>query len=390
MKKIPVEDLKPKMTFSKPIYIDGGNLYIESNVPLKEDDIKRLMKWGVTFIETEGNIVQEVRKPKASTSLNSHEILEKYEHLLTMRKPLIEVHSNACLLIEQVHAAIRKDNSIDMKDIQNNVKAIIELLKENSNIFIFLNGLDDAERNYLVAHSINVTFYSLIIGLALNYTDQRLLELGTGTILIDAGMIKIPVYIVHKQSNLTDNEFQMIKAHPVHGYKSITAYPNISDNIAAISLQHHEQFDGKGYPRGLKDKEINEYARIAAIADSYESQTSKRSYRDKVGSYHAMKNLIASGVNKFDPEILRVFLSIMSVYPIGSLIELNDKNIGIVVGSIVEKPLRPIIKLIFDSNHEKISDTKIINLVEDSSKYITKVLDEKEAGINLFDVLWGF
>ena len=390
MKKIPVEELKPGMTFSKPIYIDGDNLLIESNVSLKENDIKKLMKWGVVFVETEGGIVQKVNTPKPSAQSNSHDILEKYEHLLTMRKRLIEVHSNACLLIEEVHSAIRKDLPIDIKGIQTNVKAIIELLKENSNIFIFLNGFDDVERNYLVTHSINVTFYSLLIGLALNYTDQQLFELGTGAILIDAGMTKIPVYIVHKQSNLTDNEFQMIKAHTVHGYKSIAGNPKMNDNIASISLQHHEQFDGKGYPRGLKGKEIHEYARIAAIADSYESQISKRSYRDKVGAYHAMKNLLASGVNKFDPEILRLFLSIMSVYPIGSLIELNDNTIGIVVGSIVEKPLRPIIKLIFDKNREKISETKIINLVEDTSKYITKVLDEKEAGINLFDVLWGF
>ena len=103
-----------------------------------------------------------------------------------------------------------------------------------------------------------------------------------------------------------------------------------------------------------------------------------------------MKNLLASGVNKFDPEILKIFLSRMSVYPIGSLVELNDKTIGLVIGSVTEKPLRPIIKLIFDSNHKKIEETQIINLLEDTSKYITKVLNEKDSGINLFDVLWGF
>jgi HD-GYP domain-containing protein (c-di-GMP phosphodiesterase class II) len=306
-----------------------------------------------------------------------------------MKKRLVEVHSTACSFIEQVHAAIRKDNPIDLKGIQDNVSAILELLEENSNIFIFLHSFEDVEKNYLVTHSIDVTFYSLLIGLAMDYTKKQLLELGTGTILIDAGMTKVPVYIVHKKSTLTENEFQMIKAHPVHGYKSLVGYPGLNENIAGISLQHHEQFDGKGYPRGLKGKEIMEYARIASIADSFEAQTSKRSYRDKVGAYHAMKNLLASGVNKFDPEILRVFLSIMSVYPIGSLIELNDKSIGIVVGSIVEKPLRPIIKLIFNENREKISDTKIINLVDDTSKFITKVLAEKEAGVNIFDVLWG-
>ena len=389
MKKIPVEDLKPGMTFSKAVYIDSENMLVAANVPLKEEDIKKLMKWGVISVGTEGDHVQRERNTKPAPASSSNDILDKYKKLLNMRKRLIEVHGNACSLIEQVYTAIRKDQPVDLPGIQTNVKAIIELLKENRNIFIFLNGFDDVEKNYLVTHSINVTFYSLVIGFALNYTDQQLLELGTGTILIDAGMTKVPVYIVHKQSNLTDSEFQMIKAHTVHGYKVLTG-SDISEIISNISLQHHEQFDGKGYPRGLKEKEIHEYARIAAIADSYESQTSKRSYREKIGPYHAMKNIQASGVSKFDPEILSVFFSIMSNYPIGSLIELNDKSIGIVIGSIDGKPLRPTIKLIFDSNRKKISDTQIINLLDDSSKFISKVLDEKEAGVNLFDVLWRF
>jgi len=293
-------------------------------------------------------------------------------------------------MIDRIYTAIRKDLSIDFSGIEKVVNDIVSLLKENSNIFLFLNGLDDDDRNYLVTHSVNVTFYSLIIGEAMKYTDQQLLELGMGTILIDAGMTKVPVYIIHKQSNLTDNEYQMIKAHPLHGYKSLILFPDINERIANISLQHHEQYDGKGYPRGLKGKEIDEYARIAAIADSYEAQISNRSYRKKTGAYHAMKNLLASGVNKFDPDILKIFLSRMSVYPIGSLVELNDKQIGIVIGSVTEKPLRPIIKLIFDENKNKIEDTRIVNLLEDTSKYIIRVMNEEEAGINIFDVLWSF
>lgn len=390
MKKLSVEELKPGMVFNKTVYIDSENVLLAPNVPLKEEDIKKLMKWGVTIVETAGELIQPGSETGANTTAKSGQVLERYEQLLTMRKKLIEVHSNACYLVEQVYSAIRKDHSIELPAVQKIVNDIIGLLKENSNVFLFLNGFDDVERNYLVTHSVNVTFYSLIIGQAMNYNDKQMLELGTGTILIDAGMTKVPVYIVHKQSNLTDSEYQMIKAHPVHGYKSLRNYPDVSERVANISMQHHEQFDGKGYPRGLKGKEIDEYARIAAIADSYESQISNRSYREKVGAYHAMKNLLASGVNKFDPEILKIFLSRMSVYPIGSLVELNDQSTGLVIGSITEKPLRPIIKLVFNSKHEKIADTQIINLLEDTTKYITKVLNEKEAGINLFDVLWGY
>jgi HD-GYP domain-containing protein (c-di-GMP phosphodiesterase class II) len=389
MKKISVEELKPGMMFNKAVYIDSDNMLVGPNIPLKEDDIKKLMKWGVAEVETTADVIQQGNFV-TSGSAKSNQILHDYEQLLSLRKRLIEVHNNACYKIDRMYSLIRKDLPIELPSVQKVVSDILGLIKENSNVFLFLTGLDDVDRNYLVTHSVNVTFYSLIIGQAMNYNDKQLIELGTGTILIDSGMTKIPVYIIHKQSNLTDSEYQMIKAHPLHGYKALINYTELNERIANISLQHHEQFDGKGYPRGLKGKEIDEYARIAAIADSYEAQISNRSYRGKVYAYHAMKNLLASGVNKFDPEILKLFLSRMSVYPIGSIVQLNDNSIGIVIGSVTEKPLRPIIKLIIDSAGQKITDTRIINLLEDTTKYINKVLSEKEAGINLFDILWGF
>lgn len=390
MRKIPVEELKPGSIYNQAVYIDSDNMLVEPNAPIKEEDIKKLMKWGITEVETAGEVIKTPGLGAGDASDEGNEIVSEYEKLLSLRKKLIEVHSNACIVVDKTYNSIRKDMTVDFSEIVKSVDEIINLIEKNGNVFLFLNGLEDTGHNYLVSHSVNVTFYSILIAQALNYDRQKQLEIGMGTILIDAGMTKVPVYITHKQSNLTENEYQMIKAHPLHGYKSLVAFPEINEKIANISLQHHEQFDGLGYPRGLKGKEIDEYARIASIADSYEAQISSRTYREKVGAYHAMKELLASGVKKFDPDILKVFLSRMSVYPIGSLVELNDNTTGLVIGSVKGKPLRPTIKLIFDENKMKIEETRIVNLVNDSSKFITKVLDEKEAGIEIFDVLWEF
>jgi len=392
MKKISVEDLKPGTIFNQAVYIDSENMLVEPHAALKEDDVKKLMKWGISEVETMGEIIYTpgVQENGSVMPASSNQVISEYEKLLSMRKKLIEVHSNSCEVVEKTYNSIRKDLSVDFSDLVNAVNSIINIMEENGNVFLFLNGLEDSGQNYLVTHSVNVTFYSILIAQAMNYDKQKQLELGMGTILIDSGMTKVPVYITHKQSNLTDSEYQMIKAHPVHGYKSLISYKDINEKIANISLQHHEQFDGLGYPRGLKGKEIDEYARIASISDSYEAQISNRTYREKVGAYHAMKNLLATGVKKFDPDILKVFLSRMSVYPIGSLVKLNDNALGLVIGSVKGKPLRPTIKLIHDENGNKYEETKIVNLVEDSSKFITGVLNEKEAGVDIFDVLWEF
>lgn len=392
MKEILVEDLKPGMRFDKPVYIDSSNMLVGANVSIKESDIKKLMKWGVASIETAGALVSTDADLKLEKRIETFHpvdvdaIVQNYNNLLRKRRNLIEVHRRACTEVEKVHSAIKTDQKFTTEGLEEALDGIIRLMGESSNIFLFLYGLDEGKNTHVV-HSVNVTFYSILIGIALKYTPEKLGELGLATLLIDAGMLKIPPYIMSKQSNLTEQEFNLIRTHPLHGYRALKQLGQVSDAVAAVALQHHEQYDGRGYPRGLKGHEISEYAKVAAIADSYEAQISNRSYRKKQFFYHAMRNLLSSGVNKFDPVILKVFLSRMSVYPIGSLVRLNDNSTGIVVGSVPQKPMRPIVKLVFDEQGKRIPETKIVNLLEEISLYVVKALDEEEAGVNFLEVL---
>lgn len=392
MREIPVEELKPGMRFDRPVYIDSNNILVGANVSIKESDIKRLMKWGITRIETAGEMVatdDDIMLEKKIESMHLVDIsaiVGSYNNLLKKRKNLIEVHRKACIEVDKVHTSIKNNEKFNTTGLGQALDEIIKLMGESSNIFLFLYGLDEG-KNYLVVHSVNVTFYALLIAIALKYPPERMKELGLATLLIDAGMLKIPPYIMNKQSNLTDQEFNLVKTHPLHGYRALKQLGEVSEKVAVVCLQHHEQYDGRGYPRGLKGHEIDEYAKIASIADSYEAQITNRSYRKKQFFYHAMRNLLSSGVNKFDPVILKVFLSRMSVYPIGSLVKLNDGSVGIVIGSVPQKPLRPIVKLVFDATGKRISDTRIVNLLEEISMYVIKALDEDEAGVSFLDVL---
>ena len=100
-----------------------------------------------------------------------------------------------------------------------------------------------------------------------------------------------------------------------------------------------------------------------------------------------MKNLVSDGAKKFDPVILRLFISVLSVYPVGSVVQLNRRGTGIVIGTVPSKPLRPIVRLILDESGSRIDDLTIVNLIEDQTLYIVKTLDEKEAGISIADIL---
>ncbi|HPO46518.1 MAG TPA: DUF3391 domain-containing protein, partial [Spirochaetota bacterium] len=175
MKKIPVEELRPGMRFDKPVYIDSNNMLVGANVTIKESDIKRLMKWGISEIETMGNLsssesdMRFVQKIDASISADAKKIVDQYSLLLLKRKELMDIHREACRVVGDVYTAIKNDEMFTTDSIENTAKSIIRLMEEDNNIVLFLYGLEEG-KNYLVAHSVNVTFYALLIGTALKYT----------------------------------------------------------------------------------------------------------------------------------------------------------------------------------------------------------------------------
>lgn len=387
MKKIRVNELEPGMRFSKPVYIDKNNMLVGSNVSIKENDLKRLVKWGISEVETDGELVSSSSAiAKGVKSEEIENILDKFNKLVLLKDQLAEVHDEACKVVSKAHTAIRNGRIFPTTEIEKSAEDIYSLLHENHNVFLFLYGLEHSHDS-VVVHAVNVTFYTLLIGINMRYSKPKLKDLGIGTLLINSGMVQIPAYIIHKQAELTENELKQIKTHPILGYQAIKRLGNFPESSALISMQHHEKYDGNGYPRGIKGTEISEFARIASIADNYEALLENRSYRDKQFFYQAMKQMVTSGSQKFDPVIMRIFISVLSVYPIGSIVKLNKKGIGIVIGTIPNKPLRPVVKLVKDMKGNRLSDLEIINLLEDNSLFIESTVDEESAGIKLSDEL---
>lgn len=386
MKRILVEELKPGMRFTKPVYIDGNNVLVAANVPVQESDIKRLMKWGIAEIHTDGELITMAEK---STSVKSREqfdnIINSYNKLISLKEPLLEVHNRAVSEVTKIHTAIRNNRYFKTDDLYACAEDIYVLMKTNRNVFLFIPR---HERNIdeMAVHSVNAALYAMVIGLALQYNRARVKDLAIGLFLINAGMAQIPLYILKKEGNLVERELAQIRTHPMLGYQAVKTLGNVSEEIAAISLQHHEEFNGGGYPKKLKGIEITEFARIASIADNYEAMLEKKTYRPRYYYYTALKQLVATGARKFDPVILRIFISVLSVYPIGSLVQLNDKRVGVVIGTMSGNPMRPVVKLLRDEMNKKIKGVEIINLVEEHDYYITQTIDENEAGINLSEI----
>jgi len=393
MKKIPVSELKPGMKFSRAVYITPTNMLVSPNTPLKESDIEKLKKWGIKEVETAGEIIYVPEEtPKASTKESSvlkEKIIEEYQKLHRMKNRYLEIYNETVELVKEIIIDLQNKRKVSRIKIKPVISSFVTSVLTNEHIFIYMASNLCDEYDYLPYHSVNVSIFSIIIGHNLKMESANLSLLAESAILHDIGMINVPSQILKKKEKLTPKEYEIIKLHPIYGYKILAKDLEFPPEIANVALQHHEQFDGGGYPRKLKGDQIDLFARIVSIADTYEAMTKKRYHRDKFLSYEAMKNVLSESQNKFDPRLLRIFLSLISIYPIASFVKLNTNAICMVIGAYPDKPLRPILKVIIDEFGDKIYNVeeRYIDLVEEPSMYIVSAIDEKEVGIKAFDVI---
>jgi len=230
--------------------------------------------------------------------------------------------------------------------------------------------------NYLYNHMVNTTIMSAEVGLGLGYNKSQLNELGLASFLHDIGMIKVG-NLEMQARRLSEEEYNEIKNHPLYGADILTKIKDISEPIIYVAKEEHERMNGTGYPNGLKDGEISEYARIVAIADVYEALTHDRPYRKKISPHEAIKELIANNP-LFDSRILKVLINKVGVYPISSWVELNSNEIGKVMINNNEFPLRPVVNVLFDGTRQKLKDLRVINLAKQFNLFIKKSLRDDE------------
>ena len=384
MRKIRVDELKPGMVFDKAVYIDMNNILVAPMVPLKKEDIDRLVKWGIEEVETAGVMIKQEEEPsskreslkdKVSKLTEMMESGSEDEEGVLFPGSIEDLFDELVSMIEDVFEKIRNGVGYDKEMIIDVIDRLIEKVKEDKNKALTVAAAEQ-EGKYIYALAASVSILAVVTGISLEYGKHRLIPLGVGALLHDIGMVRIPSYIIEKKGTLSDDEYNRIKTHPIYGYRIITKELELTNEIATIALQHHEAYDGTGYPRKSKVEGISEFAKIVSICDVYAAMTRKRSYRDEHLSYNAMKNVLSESNRMFDPNIVKAFLSNMAIHPIGSIVQLNNNVIGMVVSANPELPLRPRIEVLVDEFGDRIKGEKFLDLQELADLYITKPLSK--------------
>ena len=251
-----------------------------------------------------------------------------------------------------------------------------EILK-NPSVVVSLGKVQDYDE-YTFTHSFNVAVVCGSLGNRIHPGDRDYLnKIVIGGMMHDLGKAKIPVAILNKPGPLTDDEFKIMKTHPDLGLEMALSSGVTDKDILSCIIGHHEKWGGRGYPNGTKGTDIPEPARICAVADVFDALTAERVYKKGMPSKNAMNIIMRDVVRHFDPAVTRELLVSLGLYPPGSIVELSDGSIALVISSGGLDLIRPVVVLQEDAYGKKFDPPQFLNL-KDTKVHITKYITSGE------------
>ena len=229
-------------------------------------------------------------------------------------------------------------------NIASQVEDIVDELFANRDIMVNMLDLSSYD-NYTCSHSLNVGILSIVLAMAMGFPRSETVGIGAGALLHDIGKVFISKPILQKNGPLTDEEFEIVKKHPKDGYEYISKRYHIPLRHCATILDHHEKFDGTGYPSGKIGTDISIFGRICAVADVYDALSSKRPYRDAMPPCECVEYIMGGSDSLFDPKVVDVFTQRIAPYPVGTSVKLSNGWVGLVVENYVSYSLRPKVRI---------------------------------------------
>lgn len=340
MKRVYLENVQEGMVLAKTITSPNGQVLLSQGTVLNNKYINHLSGLGVIFIFIQSELTGDAQPGEAITD---------------------KTRSETKKAIKECFNALVKGNKIDVFEISQQVTSILDELVSNPNVLFELSQISiNSEISF--NHSVNVCILSLLTGLALGFNQLQLRDLGIGAVLHDIGKTVI--------NSKEKSEYQK---HPSLGFEILRQYKELNLLAAHVPFQHHEHFDGTGYPRGIKAQDISQYARIVAYADYYDNLITDYPDRKGMKPWAAMTSLRGQIGSLLDPDIADAFFKNLIYYPVGTIIELNTGEMGLVLHNDRQNVHNPLIRIVIDQNKSPLTDPYDIDLAAKTELSITKI-----------------
>lgn len=399
LRRIKVEDLKEGMLFSEPLFFDDGkNRVLGKMHPVSQRELSVLKQWKVPFVMTAGKSVKKNEdaaepveetealpdKGEVSTGKAAKKDQKETAENAILQLPDILNHSELyteylaiILKMDMFLTEVKKRKPVTPRPIDGIALRLRNLLAaDRASVISFILSAQIPDREMAKA-LIDTAILAETIANFMKLPEDYIDDLVLASLLHDCGMLRVSDTILKKKGQLSDTEMQTVAAHTVYGYKAVLSEFMYTERIAMLVLQHHERWDGKGYPNGLDKDSIEIGARIIAVVDAFVAMTSQKAYRSALLGYDAMKTLLADKGRRFDYEVIKAMIQSIGVYPIGSIVLMNDTSIARVIGIIPDAPLRPLIRVLIDETGHQYPNNKgkSIDLREYKNTFIIKAVD---------------
>jgi len=271
------------------------------------------------------------------------------------------VHAGAERALGDAFNAVRAARTLDAASVEQAVAGMTESVLRNPDALLLFSQLRE-KGDYTVSHALDVAVYMVSFGRFLQLSLEDITTLGYLGLMQDVGKIRVPDAILGKRDRLTAEEFEQAKRHVAHSADILRTTPGMPGHIAELALLHHERLDGSGYPQALRGKAIGLLGSIAAIVDTFDALTARRPYAEAVSPSAALSMLYKWRGSFFDADLVEQFIRCIGIFPLGSVVELNSGEVGIVIAQNLEKRLLPRVMVIRDGGGNPLKPQKLLDL----------------------------
>jgi len=322
------------------------------------------------YVDKDKSIVSIPQKALLHSQRQSQEVAER---LKVVNGPVLsggfeqelpnawDTYKEALSSINKMVNDARTIHSLNSGDIKDTVISLSESVMRHPDALTLLCSLKD-KGNFAITHAINTCVLSLVFGRFVGFEDLKLIELGVAALLHDIGEIMVPTEILIKRGEKTMAEKKVISSHTRHGAEILTNSKGIPQSAVAVARDHHERENGSGYPNRLTGKQLSMLTKIVSVVDVYDTLTGGLYGKTAIDPAHALKYMYEFRGQLLDTEVVEKFIQCLGAYPIGSVVEFQSGEVGIVLSAEQNLRLYPKVLMVRDKNKNHMLPPRLINL----------------------------
>ncbi|HWL95398.1 MAG TPA: HD-GYP domain-containing protein [Phycisphaerae bacterium] len=257
----------------------------------------------------------------------------------------LKSHVQASKSVEQFYKALKLNDSPKNDGLHKVVNEFIDMVSLDLDLLPTILSLQTSGDEYLFQHSVNVAALSMNIATQLGLRREKIMEIGLAGLLADVGMLRVPEMIRFAPRPLTAEEIQEVQRHPLYTLDYLEKIPGLPREVKFVGLQSHERLDKSGYPRNRGGMFIHAFAKIVGIADTYAAMTRPRPHRPALSPHDAMRHILEEcSAGRYETEYVRALIDGLSVFPVGSHVELDNGQFAVVVRATTGRNTRPVVR----------------------------------------------